>query len=91
MGCHALLQGSFPTQGSNSCLILSFLLFAGEFFTTNTTWKDPGIQWYSLIIAWMGGWDGWVEKGNNSQEPLVFIGTEVSREGDWGQGFGLAA
>jgi len=39
----------------------------------------------------MGGWDGWVEKGNNSQEPLVFIGTEGSREGDWGQGFGLAA
>ena len=61
MGCHALLQGNFLTQGSNSCLILSFLHFTDGFFTTSTTWKDPGIQWCSPIIAWMGGWDGWVD------------------------------
>ena len=23
MGCHFLLQGNFPTQGSNSCLLMS--------------------------------------------------------------------
>ena len=33
MGCHALLQGSFPTQGSNLCLL------AVIFFTTITTWE----------------------------------------------------
>ena len=29
MGCHALLQGIFPTQGSNPCL----QQWAGRFFT----------------------------------------------------------
>ena len=32
MGYHALLQGVFPTQGSN-------LYLAGVFFTTNATWE----------------------------------------------------
>ena len=33
VGCHALLQGIFPTQGSNPCLLTSPAL-AGRFFTT---------------------------------------------------------
>ena len=33
MGCHFLLQGILPIQGSN--------LQAGRFFTTNTTWEAP--------------------------------------------------
>lgn len=32
--CHALLQGIFPTQGSNPCL-----LTAGGFFTSSATWE----------------------------------------------------
>ena len=36
--CHALLQGIFPTQGSN--LRLSPAL-AGGFFTTRATWEGP--------------------------------------------------
>ena len=36
VGCHVLLQGIFPTQGSNLCL-LQLLHWAGEFFTTSTT------------------------------------------------------
>ena len=38
MGCHALLQGIFPTQGSNLHLLLSPAL-AGGFFTTRFTWE----------------------------------------------------
>ena len=34
VGCHVLLQGIFPTQGSNSCLLFSC---TGRFFTINTT------------------------------------------------------
>ena len=38
VGCHVLLQGFFPTQGSNPCLLTSPTL-AGGFFTTSTTWE----------------------------------------------------
>ena len=34
VGCHALLQGVFPTQGSNPCLTSPAL--EGRFFTTST-------------------------------------------------------
>ena len=37
VGCHALLQGIFWTQGSNSCLLN--LLHWQEFFTTSATWE----------------------------------------------------
>ena len=39
MGCHFLLQGIFPTQGSNLHLLRSPAL-AGGFFTTSATWRD---------------------------------------------------
>ena len=38
VGCHSLLQGIYPTQGSNSCL-LSLPALAGGFFTTSGTWE----------------------------------------------------
>ena len=38
VGCHALLQGTFPTQRSNSHLLPSPAL-AGGFFTISTTWE----------------------------------------------------
>ena len=38
MGCYALLQGIYSTQGLNPTLILSPAL-AGEFFTTGATWE----------------------------------------------------
>ena len=44
-GLHGLLQGIFPTQGSNSCLSKSPAL-ASRFFTTSTTWE--GIQYFHL-------------------------------------------
>ena len=42
VGCHALLQGIFPTQGSNLSLMSPAL--AGGLFTTSTT---SGVQWDS--------------------------------------------
>ena len=39
VGCHALLQGIFPTQGLNAHLFVSSAL-AGGFFTTSATWQD---------------------------------------------------
>ena len=41
MGCHALLQGIFPTQGSNW---LKSSALAGGFFTICATWKAFGIS-----------------------------------------------
>ena len=38
VGCHSLLQGIFPTQGSNPCLIM-FPALAGGFFTISATWE----------------------------------------------------
>ena len=38
MGCRALLQGIFPTQGSNPHL-LNLPTLAREFFITSTTWE----------------------------------------------------
>ena len=37
MGCHALLQGIFLTQGSKLCLLS--VAMAGGFFTISTTWE----------------------------------------------------
>ena len=39
VGCHALLQGIFLTQGLNLHLFMSPAL-AGRFFTTSPTWED---------------------------------------------------
>ena len=38
VGCHALLQGLFLTQGSNPFLPPAL---AGRFFTTSATWEAP--------------------------------------------------
>ena len=40
MGCHALLQGFFPTQGWNTSLM--FPALGGGFFTTSATWEALG-------------------------------------------------
>ena len=43
VGCHALLQRIFLTQGLNPCL-LCFLHWQVAFFTTSTTWEGPSHQ-----------------------------------------------
>ena len=39
MGCHALLQGIFPTQGLNPHAFLISPALADRFFATSTTWE----------------------------------------------------
>ena len=53
VGCHALLQEIFPTQGLDLCLTSPVL--AGGFFITSAMWKAPetsscetykNLEWY---------------------------------------------
>ena len=44
VGCHALLQGIFPTKGIKLASLKSPAL-AGWFFTTSTTWEAQNYQW----------------------------------------------
>ena len=53
MGCHALLQGIFQTQGSNPSL--TFLALADRFFTTSTTWEDHSFV-IQLQNIWLKNW-----------------------------------
>ena len=41
VGCHALLQGVFPTQGSNAGLLCLLHWQVGGFFTTSAPWEAP--------------------------------------------------
>ena len=42
VGCHALLQGIFLTQGSNPCL-LCLPALASRFFITSATWEADNL------------------------------------------------
>ena len=42
VGCHFLLWGIFPTQGSNLCLLCLLHWQAGS-FTTSATWEAPSV------------------------------------------------
>ena len=48
VGCCALLQGIYPTQGSNLCF-LGLLALAGGFFTTRATWEAQGHSRHALF------------------------------------------
>ena len=47
VGCHALLQGIFPTRGSNLLLLRLLHWQAERFCTTSATWKAPSQLWVS--------------------------------------------
>ena len=58
VGCHALLQGIFLTQGSYPHLLWCLPALAGRFFTTSTIWRVlktryKWIQVQSLIRVWL--------------------------------------
>ena len=57
MGCHALLQGIFLTQGSNLRLLLSPAL-GGKFFITSTTWEAPLVKIYHFKLELL--WAIWI-------------------------------
>ena len=48
VGYHFLLQGIFPTQGSNLNLLKSPAL-AGRFFTASATWEAPNKYCYAVL------------------------------------------
>ena len=48
VGCHALLQGIFPTQESTSLLSPAL---AGRFFTTSGTWETLGKEHVVLMYT----------------------------------------
>ena len=52
-GCHFLLQGIFPTQGLNPCL----LQWTGGFFTTESPRKSLNHSWpcinYTIIVTYL--------------------------------------
>ena len=50
VGCYVLLQGIFPTQGSNPHFMSPAL--AGGFFTTNATWDKQTFISFFLITSW---------------------------------------
>ena len=58
VGCHALFQGIFPTQGYQTQVSMSPAL-AGRFFTTSTTWEGL-ISRYNMIFQCK-----WLEVGGS--------------------------
>ena len=48
---HDLLQGIFPTQGSNEPVSLKSPALAGGFFTTSTVWEAHFINTYPHILG----------------------------------------
>ena len=49
VGCHVLVQGIFPAQGSKLNLLL--LLIGRQFFTTSATWEAPQLEYVNTIPA----------------------------------------
>ena len=70
VGCQALLQGIFPTQGSNPHLFMSPAL-PGGFFTASATWEAPhngeGQSFQRIVL---GKLDSHMQK--NETEPLSY-------------------
>ena len=54
MGCHALLQGIFLTQGSNPCIFMSPAL-SGRFFTTSAICETKRRVKRARLIPFGGG------------------------------------
>ena len=60
VGCHALLQESFPDPGSKLTFLTSPAL-AGEFFTTSTTW-EASIHLFTIVLH------TWLNQSNESYQ-----------------------
>ena len=69
VGCHAFLQGIFPTQGSNPCLMSPAL--AGRFFTTSTTWEAHVVDYQKTKTGLGSQLDG--DLDSTPPPPPVFM------------------
>ena len=66
VGCRTLLQRTFPTQGSNPCLMSPAL--AGSFFTISATWETHNF----IIVSVKEGLLGNVTNRYNASELSLF-------------------
>lgn len=84
--CLALLQGIFPTRGSNLCLLCHPVL-AGGFFTTSASWEAPRKQYLSTYLhpcstckcrLWRtGAWDLLRGKHNIERIWIIWVWREA--------------
>ena len=56
VGCHALFQGIFLTQGSNLSMSLMSPALAGRFFTINTTWASSSLGHSNRLLPGVSFW-----------------------------------
>ena len=61
VGCHALLQGIFPTQGSNPCLLCFLCLQVGSLPLVAQLVKNLPAVWETWVQSL--GWEDPLEKG----------------------------
>ena len=54
MGCHALLQGTFPTQGSNP------RVFSLPHWQAGSLPLAPPAEAHILLLTVQGGWAAWL-------------------------------
>ena len=67
MGCHFLLQGIFPTQGSNPCL-----LHCRRFFTHRDTWEAPYRRsLIKIFMSWASTAQCSIQESSQAQEPCA--------------------
>ena len=57
MGCHALLQGIFLTQGLIEPVFLKSPALVGGFFTTNATWKAQIMAFNQEVLEEQMSWE----------------------------------
>ena len=64
--CHALLQGIFPTQGLNPCLLC--LLYTGGFFTVEPHQGSPPNHWTTRKFPRGSAFISCIQKGSKNTE-----------------------
>ena len=71
VGCHALLQAIFPTQGLNLCLPA----LTGGFFTTGTTWDliPNTMSFVFLIFIFFKFYLQWILSYIEMKQPWVYM------------------
>ena len=50
VGCHVLLQGIFPTKGSNPCLLCLLHWQVGSLPLTSPGTPPIDVQWYRMVL-----------------------------------------
>ena len=83
VGCHFLLQGIFPTQGSNPSLLHLLHWQADSLLDLPLKEANTGIRWAG---GWWEGLQAWKREGRKAQMPTA-LADQVAG-GGWEQGTG---